>query len=85
DRICWRADGKELYYLSSDLKLMAVDVTTGPHFAAGLPKALFDTRISDVHVAYDVSSDGQRFLIPVVADTAAEPVTVVLNWVASIK
>jgi Tol biopolymer transport system component len=38
DRITWRADGKELYYVSNDLKLMAVDATTSPRFAPGLRK-----------------------------------------------
>ena len=86
DRITWRVDGKELYYISNDLKLMTVDVTTSPHFAAGLPKALFATPLSDPHVAYDVSSYGQRFLMPVLAETAgSEPATVVRNRVAAIK
>jgi len=39
----WRGDGRELYYLAPDGKLMAVDVTTKPVFQAGAPKSLFQT------------------------------------------
>jgi Tol biopolymer transport system component len=82
----WRGDGKELFYLSSDYKMMAVPVTIGANFNAGMPVALFQTiprqpvATTDIFV-YDVSRDGQRFLIntPVKqGDTA--PMTVVLNW-----
>jgi len=64
----WRGDGKELFYLSSESKMMAVPVTTGAKFDAGTPVALFQTTprqpvvSADVFV-YDVSRDGQRFLI----------------------
>ena len=39
----WRADGREIYYLSEDRKLMAVSVGEGPSF--GVPTALFQTRV----------------------------------------
>jgi Tol biopolymer transport system component len=41
----WRRDGKELFYVAADRKLMAVDVKTGATFEAGVPKPLFETRI----------------------------------------
>lgn len=85
-RLVWRPDGKELYYVAGDLKLMAVEVKTGASFAAGLPKALFETHLANSHVAFDVSADGQRFLMPVpVETTGSEPVTMVLNWTAGIR
>ncbi len=40
----WRRDGRELYYLAPDGKLMAVEVKTGSAFQAGVPRALFDAR-----------------------------------------
>src|SRR5262249_50314931 len=64
----WRGDGKELFYISSDRKIMTVAVTTGASFDSGLPVALFEATPrqavmnSDLFV-YDVSRDGQRFLI----------------------
>ena len=83
----WRADGREIYYLSEDQKLMAVPVSPGPSF--GLPRPLFQTRIpGGVHplrTHYVPSRDGQRFLINTqVADPVPVPITVVLNWYRSI-
>src|SRR5262249_54562320 len=61
----WRGDGREIYYLSPDGKLMAVQVTPSPAF--GAPKQLFETRVeqavSPQRTHYVVSRDGQRFLI----------------------
>ncbi len=91
----WRRDGKELYYISADSKLMAVDVTLSPTFKAGIPKALFAAPIlggaSDLGTTrYDVSADGQRFLIMAVASEVnaaiqAPAITVLLNWEAALK
>ena len=39
--ISWRGDGKEMYYLTDDWEVMAIDVTTTPVFQAGNPKLLF--------------------------------------------
>jgi eukaryotic-like serine/threonine-protein kinase len=87
----WRRDGKELFYLSFDGKLMAVDVTEGREFKVGTPKPLFQgpaTSIqsrTDIHGwAWDVTSDGQRFLFDAVK-TSSESLTVVLNWTAELK
>jgi serine/threonine protein kinase/Tol biopolymer transport system component len=86
----WRGDGKELFYLSLDRKMMAAFVTTGTHFDAGAPVVLFQSTprqpvmIHDLFV-YDVSRDGQRFLINTQvkqADTA--PMSVILNWPAKL-
>ena len=69
----WRQDGKELFYLSADGKMMAVPAKTGASFAVGSPVALFQTHrrqsvsAQDVF-SYDVSGDGQRFLILSKAD-----------------
>jgi eukaryotic-like serine/threonine-protein kinase len=85
----WRRDGRELFYLSSDNKLMVVDVKTNtPPFQAGIPKPLFQTQpIPGLwRNRYVVSPDGQRFLMLVPAgDTKPEPITVVVNWPALLK
>jgi hypothetical protein len=86
----WRRDGKELYFASGTGRLMAVDVKTSPRFEAGIPHELFDARLTVPLVAfrYDVSADGQRFLInnPVQAREQESPgITVVLNWLAGVK
>jgi Tol biopolymer transport system component len=84
----WRRDGKELFYLTSDHKLMAVAVRTGTTFELETPKSLFQVRIrndpSGRH--YDVSADGQRFLVnaPLVEEDSP-PITLVQNWPALLK
>jgi eukaryotic-like serine/threonine-protein kinase len=86
----WRRDGKELFYLSPDNKLMAVEVNTGSaKLEAGLPKPLFQTHIITGFLwrnRYVVSADGQRFLmLNPAAENASTPITVVLNWPADLK
>jgi len=87
----WRQDGKELFYLSPDGKLMAVPVATGASFEAGSPLALFQAHrrqpISSQDLfSYDVSADGQRFLIATKVDEAnAAPLSVFLNWASEME
>jgi hypothetical protein len=84
----WRADGRELYYLSLDWKLMAVPVAPGPTF--GAPRSLFQTyapRSANLYRTHYVpSGDGQRFLINTLpGDQPSASITVVLNWTAGLK
>jgi Tol biopolymer transport system component len=81
----WRADGKELYYVSPDDFLTAVEIQrTGDTVRAGTPKNLFPvTRITNRRNRYVVSADGQRFLaVTAPPEKTPEPLTVVLNWPA---
>jgi dipeptidyl aminopeptidase/acylaminoacyl peptidase len=87
----WRRDGKELYYLAPDRKLIAVEVKTGTTFEAGAARPLFQTRPRE-HMSsadlfsYDVSADGQRFLVNTdVGEATSPPLTVILNWTAGLK
>jgi Tol biopolymer transport system component len=59
----WRGDGKELFYVASDGKLMSVDVSAKPLFKAGAPRPLF--QLPAGFIGGDVSADGKRFLIGV--------------------
>ena len=87
----WRGDGKELFYLSSDGKIMAAPVTSGASFEAGPPVALFQTHrrqpmSSQDTFSYDVSQDGQRFLVATRLDEAnAAPLSIVLNWASAME
>jgi serine/threonine protein kinase len=87
----WRRDGRELFYLAPDGKLMAVEVTPGSIFEAGAATPLFQTRrrvaVSSTDTfSYDVSADGQRFLVSNdVGEVTSSPLTVVLNWTAGLK
>jgi Tol biopolymer transport system component len=83
----WRADGGEIYYLSEDRQLMAVPVGAGPSF--GIPKALFQTRVAAGVIGnrthYVPSRDGKRFLVNMALDAPISPITVVVNWTATLK
>ncbi|MEQ1761180.1 MAG: protein kinase [Vicinamibacterales bacterium] len=88
----WRRDGKELYFVGGDNRVNAVAVETDGEFRAGATTPLFDSANrfafqSPSNRPYDVSADGQRFLLSVqLAPQAqtpipnADPITVVLNW-----
>ena len=83
----WSRDGKELYFVAPDGKLMAVPVDgSGPAFRAGPPVALFTPRfvesasVNPFTAQYDVARDG-RFLINMSLDNMSEaPITLILNW-----
>ncbi|HEY4579582.1 MAG TPA: hypothetical protein VIG89_00985, partial [Candidatus Acidoferrales bacterium] len=83
----WRRDGTEIFYLTPDNKLMAAAVNgKGSSFEVGIVKPLFDTRATGGRYPYDVSADGQRFLINTLPGQAtSSPVTVVLNWTAGLN
>jgi len=82
----WRQDGRELFYVSSEGKMMSVAVKTGANFEPGSPIALFQTHrrqpVSALDVfSYDVNADGQKFLVLTKVDEAnAAPLSVLLNW-----
>jgi hypothetical protein len=68
--------------------MIAVDITTGARIEPGIPRMLFDTNSPPTpnNDEYAVTPDGQRFLIrQPVAETAPTPITVVVNWAASLK
>ena len=87
----WRGDGKELFYLSSDGKMMAAPVKTGTNFENSTPVALFQSSPRQPVLAYDlfvydVSRDGQRFLINTqVKQGETQPMSLVLNWAARLN
>ena len=87
----WRQDGKELFYLSPDGKMMAVPLATRASFEAGSPVALFQTHrrqalSSQDFFTYDVSGDGQRFLVATQMDEGTPaPLSVLLNWAAEVE
>ena len=89
----WRGDSRELYYVTPDQNLMAVSVRGDASLEAGQPTVLFQTRIFESGAfvysdkqQYDVTPDGQRFLInaPLEGSTSP-PLTVVMNWLAGVR
>ena len=90
DQPKWRSDGKELFYLAPDSRMMAVPVNTGANFDPGTPAALFQANPRDLvatseQFSHDVSKDGQKFLINTQLKTGTAPMSVVLNWSAKLN
>ena len=81
----FRRDGQELFYVATDGQMMAVKINTGTFET---PKALFKTRLLtgliQPWIEYDVTADGQRFLIGTQVGEPT-PVSVILNWMAGLK
>ena len=72
--IVWRQDGKELYYMTRDWEVMAVDVSTTPTFKAGTPRKLFQLPgplTGNPMQWKNVSPDGQRFIFAMPSSTGA--------------
>jgi hypothetical protein len=87
----WNRNGKELFYRTGN-KMMAVDVATQPSFSAGKPRMLFEGQYLTtdwplISTSYDVSADGQRFLMVKATEQAssATQINVVLNWFEELK
>ena len=81
---------RRVFYLAPDNKLMAATVNgRGSGFEVGAVRPLFETRPSLGPVRrspYDVSADGQRFLVNTLVEQAgAAPITIVVNWTAGLK
>jgi len=85
----WRADGKEILYIAGDGAMTAVPIESGrAKFQPGMAIPLFSTPIEDNTFSrqFDVSPDGQRFLLfQPVEQAASEPLTVILNWQSLLK
>jgi hypothetical protein len=86
----WRRDGRELFYLSRDGALTAVNIRAGKALDIDRPKPLFQTHgptSRNLGYTYDVTADGQRFLINthVVSSGGSSPIHVILNWTTGLK
>jgi len=86
----WARTGRELFYRDGD-RMMAVEITTQPTFRVGTPRMLFESPNypNPMLIArFDVSPDGQRFLMLKAGEQATEGLTqihVVLNWFEELK
>ena len=79
----WRRDGKELFYLSSDLRLMSVEIqASSATLEPGVPKVLFEPH--PLPTFYDAAADGQRFLMVSSGVEQSPPITLLQNWSAAI-
>jgi eukaryotic-like serine/threonine-protein kinase len=83
--IRWRRDGKELFYLAWDGRVYGVALTLAPKPKIGEPTPLFTISTearAAVHslMGFDVSADGQQFLVPIVTSSEKSEIVVVQNW-----
>jgi Tol biopolymer transport system component len=79
----WRRDGKELYYLSSDLRLMSVEIKiSGGALEPGAPTLLFEPH--PLPTFFDAAADG-RFLVMSSGVEQSPPITLVQNWASGMK
>ena len=84
----WRADGKELFYITEDGKLISAEVKVGSALESGVPQQLFQASIKNTGFGYcyAVAADAQRFLVNTPAEANnPTPMTVVLNWTSDLK
>jgi Tol biopolymer transport system component len=77
-------DGGELFYMSLDNRMMVVSLKLGlDSVEASAPRELFQPSVADIGWnPYEVTADGQRFLVRAMPDQAAQPLTVIVNWPA---
>ena len=87
----WNRNGRELFYRSGN-KMMTVETTTQPGFTVGKPRMLFEgeylaTEYPQLGSDYDVSADGQRFLMvkEIERTESSAQINVVLNWLDELK
>ena len=87
-QVRWRRDGRELFYIAPDGRLMGVPIAPGPDgqtLEASGPVALFATQIGGAWQGnnrhqYMVAPDGQRFLMNTVTPEATSTITIIQNW-----
>jgi Tol biopolymer transport system component len=86
----WRADQHELFYLSADRAVSAVDIDAGTGIAFGTPRTLFRAAVAgnpaDARELYTAASDGSKFLLEGTDEEAADrPITVIVDWAAGTR
>jgi len=83
----WRRDGKELFYLSADNKIMAAEVNaSGASFTIGAVNPLFETRVYRSNFGgFDVTADGQHFIICYEPGQPNVAITLIENWDAALR
>jgi Tol biopolymer transport system component len=87
----WAPNGKELFYIAPDGKLMAAPITfQGNTLLPGTPVALFQTRIvgggtNGARAQYDIAPDGRILMNVALGDNATAPITLLMNWKPATK
>ena len=81
----WRRDGKEIFFLAADNRVMAAEVEAKKEsFQVGAVKPLFTALPQNTGAPFDVTADGKRFIIVSVAEGQISAIRLVVNWPAKI-
>jgi serine/threonine protein kinase len=81
----WSRDGRELFYMTADRRLVAVPVRAGASLELGAPRTLFALQGQHAWASYDVAPDGRFLAIVPEALASEQPLTVVVNWMAGMR
>ena len=83
----WRRDGRELYFVACDFRLMAADVKTDGDFSSGVPIPLFrfSGNVETTRRSYWPSPDGQRFLVIKGSNDLAAQIQVTISWAEALN
>jgi serine/threonine protein kinase/Tol biopolymer transport system component len=86
-QVRWRQDGRELFYVDLEDRIMSVPIrSSSTRLDVERPALLFTARLGnatqrgDYRTQYVVSKDGQRFLAVVLSDSPNAPISLILNW-----
>jgi len=82
----WRSDGRELYFVTPQNRLMAVDIDTRRGFVASTPRELFGVLFNSANMAdrfyAPAAPDGQSFVVNILPERVPSLLTLVTNWPA---
>ena len=82
----WTRAGREILFRAANGRFMAVEVTLDPVFSPGMPEPLFDPEVPLGWPQYDVTPDGNRFLVVQrIERSVIEPPTLVQNWTSGLE
>jgi hypothetical protein len=83
----WRGDGRELFFIDPQGKVMSATVERGSPLKIGIPRKLFDTQlVPDPKInQYAVTGDGLKFLVLEPRKSPVESYSVILNWPATVE
>jgi Tol biopolymer transport system component len=77
----FRGDGREMYYLDLSNRITAVPITeNGSEVEIGTPQPLFTAATRTASRSYDVTKDGQRFLVNTISDQESPTVKLIADW-----
>ena len=82
----WRKDGKEIFYLTPDGQLMATQLSVqNGALNVGQVEKLFDGVVTSRGYSYDVSADGQKFLVVDAGASSGQTLHLLQNWTAALR